>query len=288
MEAPKPPSFSAYDFLGYIVPGLAMMLLADLSYQHHLVKSGLTYSSICARYGGFTWPSLIPLVLLAYFVGHLVSFISSASIEKHAVWTHGQPLNFIIYGHKSLYFDTGSSTSPKASKVLRFMMAIFLFPIALFEIPLGRWLGLSGNYIKQSDDLIQQAFQRSMVKVFKAIGIDVAQMQDRRPWEFGLDKLAIHCALERAPAHVYTLRNYVVLYGFLRSMALVLVIAFWGFWSHALFYLSTWVAAVTFVFTSLFVFICYAAFIKFWFRYYTEAVMAVIACYAAPHSKDKS
>jgi hypothetical protein len=278
MDSPKTPEFSAYDFLGYIVPGLVSILIIDVSYQYHIAHAGLSYQYLCGRYSGFTWAGLIPLILLAYFIGHLISFVSSMTIERHALWRHGQPLNFIIYGHRLKYFDTSTSRSPIISKILRFCVAVFLIPIVILEIPFGGWMGLSENYIKRSDDLIRQAFGRSMARLLDAIGIDGKTMEGRNPWEFDLDKMAIHCALERAPAHVYTLRNYVVLYGFLRSMALILVVAFWGFWYHAFLHFSLYVSAIIFAAMSAVIFTCYAAFLKFWVRYSHEAIMAVIAC----------
>ena len=277
METPKTPSFSAYDFLGYIVPGLAFLLLVDVTYIYHITRADIGYEYFCGRYGGMSWPGLIPLILFSYFVGHIISFVSSVTIEKHAIWTYGQPIKFMIYGYSPGYFCTNLSARPWVSKVMRFIMSMILLPIILFEIPLGKWAGLSGNYFKRADKLTEQAFKRAMVGIFTSIGIDVSEFKNLKPWDMDLENIAAHCALERAPVHVYTLRNYVVLYGFLRSMCLVLLLAFTVFWMHAFFYMLLPTAAFCFVVTSLMVFICYVAFLKFWCRYYHEAIMAIVA-----------
>jgi hypothetical protein len=277
MEAPKAPTLSAYDFLGYIVPGLSFLILADASYRFHSLSLPFTYEAFISQYATLTWANLVPLLLVAYFAGHMISFASSVSIERHATWLHGPPAKVLLYDYKADYLETRASHSPWGSKLLRLSVFLFLLPISIIEIVAGRWLKLAQNYIRPADQLIRQAFNRSMSRLLLSIGVEVQHIEGNEPWEYDLERLAIHCAIERAPAHVHTLRNYVVLFGFLRSMCLILVLVFWITLAHLIHQDLVWQAAATFLVGSLLVFLCYAAFLKFWFRYYYEAIMAIIA-----------
>jgi hypothetical protein len=214
----------------------------------------------------------------------MISFVSSITIERHATWMHGLPARVIIYGFKADYLDTKGSSNPFASVILRLFVCAFLLPISFIEIVAGRWMKLSRNYIRPADKMIRQAFLLSMARLLAAIGMQVGDLADGQPWEYEIERLAVHCALERAPSHVYSLRNYVVLFGFLRAMCLILVGTFWAVLVHSLVRHEFLQVAATFAIGSLIIFTCYASFMKFWFRYYYEAIMAIIA--TAPASSE--
>jgi len=83
--------------------------------------------------------------------------------------------------------------------------------------------------------------------------------------------------LEAAPNHVYSLRNYVVLYGFLRSISLLFIALFWVVVYHLNGHLIWWEVLVWSSMAAISSYVVYAAFLKFKIRYHKEGIMAVIA-----------
>lgn len=280
---PKSPQFTPYDFLGYLVPGLALAAIVDLSIAFHVANLGLSYTSITLRYSSIPWTGAIPLILISYYLGHLVSFVSAMTIERHSKWRYGHPMRFLRAKSDDpspRYFDTGGG-SPVFSKILRGLTASAIAPISLFECPLF-WCKIIGNYVRPLGPDLQDAVDSAMNRLSKDAGIKLNASQEY-PAEF--ERIAIHYALETAPAHVYTLRNYVVIYGFLRSMTLMMVLAVWLFSFHATysschaghgFLHSGCVFLLTFCVGGLICSISYGSFLKFWSRYNKEALMAVI------------
>ena len=242
-----------------------------------MLKAPFDYQATCDHYGALSWANLVPLLLLAYFLGHMVSFVSSITVEKHAAWMHGAPAKVLLWGKKGEYLDASKSQNPTVSKALHLVIFIFLLPISFVEIVAGRWLRLSRNYIRPADPLIKKAFLRAMSRLLDKMGIKVGEINRSSPWEYEVERLAIHCALERAPAHVSSLRNYVVLFGFLRAMCLIMVAVFWAVQLHFILRHDYFGFSMSFFLGSALVFICYAGYLKFQFRYYYEGIMAIIA-----------
>ena len=98
------------------------------------------------------------------------------------------------------------------------------------------------------------------------------------------EQLSINFTAEKAPSHLFTLRNYVVLYGFMRSMTLVLIIVSWSCIIHfgllqinnsnCIFILLMQLLTVALL-TGLVCSISYGCFLKFWLRYHREALLGM-------------
>lgn len=271
---PKNPNLTAYDFLGYAVPGLAFLSLVDLSIIYHFNSANLTYINVCERYSAINLAGVIPLLLIAYLVGHVVSFCSSVLIERHSTWMYGNPTSFLLgYEHPN-YFDTGGK-SPYWSKLFRFVTAVLLLPVTLIDFVFTKIIPLSSNYITALDPLLVHGFGYSSGKIMSKVGIKRVSSEEIKSLD--LHSLAIHFSLEAAPNHVYSLRNYVVLYGFLRSISLIFVVVFWILLAHLNGLFLWWQVCLWSALIALTAYILYAAFLKFRIRYHKEGIMAVIA-----------
>ena len=87
----KSPQFTAYDILGYLVPGLAFFALVDSSMAFHYLGMKFTYVAITGRYLSIPWQASIPLMLVSYYLGHLISFgnysgAKSSGLAAKADW----------------------------------------------------------------------------------------------------------------------------------------------------------------------------------------------------------
>ena len=262
---PKAPQLTPYDLLGYLVPGLAALGLVDITIAYHLQSNEISLEWVTSRYANITWQGVIPLTLLAYYVGHLVSFASGCVVEKHATWLHGHPTKFLMYSRVDGYFGVGGA-KPWLSWILRLIILIFMLPCSWIELILGKLAGLSSNYIKPFDPMLRNAASGAFADLHARLKIDDEILEDSHPSDYDFEKLGLHYALETAPAHIYSLRNYVVLYGFLRSMTFVSLVAAWVTCSHILL-ISSWKLAVLLLLGSgPLIFISYAAYMKFFLR----------------------
>lgn len=80
--------FSLYDFLGYLVPGMFLILFyinlsaydSSLGLEQFLNSQPI---SELQNYVGF--------VVASYLLGHALAILSSYSIERYALWKYGYP-----------------------------------------------------------------------------------------------------------------------------------------------------------------------------------------------------
>lgn len=281
----KSTQFTAYDILGYLVPGLAFFALIDCSFAFHTQQMALSYEAITNRYQVISWKAAIPLALVSYFVGHLISFVSSMTIERYARWRYGHPMQFLLDDSAAYprFFQAGGK-SIGWSKALRFTTALALAPIFIFESIL-LITGILRNYIRSMGPDLASVVKKALAWLRDKAGM-VSDPSKEYPAEF--ESLAINYTLESAPSHIFTLRNYIVLYGFLRSMTLVLVLATWVMALHVA--VSVWakeksvMAALPYLWAGILgggfiCTICYGAYLKFWTRYNKEALMGLAAVY---------
>lgn len=275
---PKSPSLTPYDFLGYIVPGLGFITLVDLSLLYHLDSGGFTYEKVCERYMNVKITGVIPILLFAYLVGHIVGFCSSVLIERHSTWMYGNPTRFLLNtGRIPSYFETGGG-SASWSRFFRGITAAIILPISLLDLIFSKIIPLSRNYITSLDPVLVRASAHATANIMGKLGFKEIP-NDKEFGSLDIHRLTVHCAIESAPNHVSSLRNYVVLYGFLRSISLILVGVFWVLVLHLNTRLDWWEVVLWTSMSAFASYILYAAFLKFRIRYHKEGIMAVIASY---------
>lgn len=278
----KAPQFSAYDILGYLVPGLFLMLFIDISMVYHFQVDKFDYTSILKRYSQIPIGAAIPLLLISYFAGHIISFVSAMTIERHAKWLYGNPMKILLikWAWKRIgYLQTGGKNKI-FSKMLRIAVSIFLMPIFLYEYPLYKF-DILKNYIKpMSNDLRRTA----LLAVFSLAKRYKVMINKYTYFSSEFEQLSINFTSEKAPSHLFTLRNYIVLYGFMRSMTLVLIIASWSCIVHfgllnikisnCMIVPLLQLITITLL-TGFFCSISYGCFLKFWLRYHREALLGM-------------
>jgi len=96
--------FSLYDFLGYLIPGLitlSLFFLINACKEIHPFNLEVVLDKIPS----FTFESSIVVIIIAYTLGHFLSFVSSITIEKYAVWRFGYPSKFLINEKKDRFRD---------------------------------------------------------------------------------------------------------------------------------------------------------------------------------------
>ena len=242
--------FSLYDFLGYLIPGALFLYTAEVvvvsfevtkvaDYPNLLQMVKAVVEAMDNRLVMLSWHTYIPLTILAYTVGQILSFLSSISIEKYVVWSCGYPSKYLLRqipkGYVDIEFTTEDPTLRRTvQKLNRLLVFIFLSPISAIDQSLGRFFGIQREYSKPLDSLLRRSLRRKIHDFLRTNVLTSYQTEkeaDPDPYPLPRDsdffRFIHHYALENAPKHVQPMQNYVALYGFLRTVSFVFVLLFW-------------------------------------------------------------
>ncbi len=288
---PKAPQFSAYDFLGYLLPGLVLIALMDCSWLYHAKKAALSWEFMVARYSELSWNNAIPLALFGYFFGHAVSFMSGIVVEEHARLMHGSPASFIVREAKPSYFNCGKwgkghLLANTVIVLMRAVVMLFMLPLTWIELLFTRVVPVFRRFNFPITRLLKRCLAAAEDRLLMEMGVKTqagkppGRSKDELHWGLGFERLALHYALEKAPAHLFTLRNYVVLYGFLRAMTFILLVVVWMIAGHLFAKQEFMSAARVLLIGGVIIAPSYGGFLKFWTRYHKEALMAFLASMA--------
>jgi hypothetical protein len=263
--------FSLYDFLGYLIPG-AVFGYSIVGFWGLSVKA-LTPAQTIHHYLGFDRPELyVLLTIMAYVVGHLLSFLSSVTVERYALRQCGYPSHYLLGLPTGAYKKT--EPARQSIRVIRVAIDCFLLPISLSEQVFSK-LGARELYARPLDPLLKSLLLRKVDGLLRTDG-------GIEPGEFSSSndffRYVYHYAVEHAPGHLPKMQNYVALYGFLRTLSFVAVVDFWLAWALRIAgKLSVGTAAVYCCAFGVAAFILFLAFCKFYRRFTLEALMAVAA-----------
>ncbi|MBC7847838.1 MAG: hypothetical protein H7Y10_15260 [Flavobacterium sp.] len=218
--------FSLFDFLGYFIPGAFGLFLfyflqnnAGLEYYFEVDNIKNLNTDISFLYITF-------FVILSYTLGHILSFLSTLTIENFAVWMLGYPSKNLlgIYGTEK-YFEKkykNLNINKKATYLsysLRFLLFIFLAPISFLSITIGEVLDLNNSVYKKSlKEPYISLIKTKIEGLFR--GLDNNLQIDLIKHDY--NKLLIHHSYNINVPHQPKLMNYVSLYGFLRVISFLL------------------------------------------------------------------
>lgn len=286
--------FSLYDFLGYFFPG-AFFLLTLLAIFHtsESAVSELTLKSIVGYFQGevlcFNFEKSIYFIVTSYIIGHILSYLSSITIERFSLWMFGYPSEFLM-GQKQkcnywnrVVTNCGSKSDtfcPFCSEfsaytylkkiLLRLLIGIFHIPILLMYFFFSLF-SLREFIIKPLDEYTQNCIHENIMKLETLLG----HVQTESDVDYS--RLIYHYYARKSSLFLSKVDNYVALYGFLRSSCLafnsltiiILVISLLqsNFLQNAIF-------IVILAFVS---FLLFLAFMKFYRRYSLEIFMFLIS-----------
>jgi len=215
--------FSLYDFLGYFIPGavflLGIVVLRRLGQQPGSWTALLAPISLLGKVELF-----VPLAVLAYVIGHSLSYLSSITVEKYSVWTLGYPSRYLLSLQPAPFFKPPKAVRPR--RVVRLLVAIALSPLTLLELAC-HWFGFRPLYAKPLDAALLECVKRQVVAFGAARVGRLETVLPQQGEERDIFRLVYHYTVENAPAHVPKMQNYVALYGFARTLSFEAVIFFW-------------------------------------------------------------
>lgn len=281
--------FSLFDFLGYFIPGAFSLFLfyflqnnAGLEYYFEVDNIKNLNTDISILYITF-------FVILSYTLGHILSFLSTLTIENFAVWMLGYPSKNLlgIYGTEK-YFEKkhkNQNIDKKATYLsysLRFLLFVFLAPISFLSITIGKLLDLNNSVYKKSlkepyISLIKTKIENLFRRLDNNLQIDFIKHD--------YNKLLIHHSYNINVPHQPKLMNYVSLYGFLRVVSFVLnLLSIFMLLKIFLFNENLNInlfeefnnESIIFFISSFLTYITYLGYLKFYRRYTQENLMILL------------
>ena len=273
--------FSIFDFLGYVLPGMASIYFCMLFFNYNLDYSLFENSlKLCKNYN---FASLVFLVIMSYIVGHIISYLSSITVEKFSIWCYGYPSDFLITDpikHRFFFAFSVEKCKSRSQKLKearkvwykylwRLVVTIAILPLAIFTI-LASLTGLKYFYVKKLDNYLITQYERKWSKLIKYLGLVQPNGQSS-----DFHRITYHYSYENFPQHAKKLDNYVALYDFLRAMCFIMIIVtefmFYFYFkkrTHLLLYYSLLALAIQYI--------LFMAFMKFYRRFTLESIMCII------------
>ncbi len=277
--------YSVYDLLGYLIPGLLSILGTSLMFDNDFSKGQLTagfWKSI--NIDAFSLNHIVPLLIIAYLTGHLLSYLSAMTIEKFSIWSIGYPTEYLLHNlknkqqKKSLFkfeFLKKYYTPDKKPNffiyVLRSLLLILLLPLFL---PLSIASLLLNMHITIKKPMDSYLASYSMMKIKSYYKNENFKLKNKFLKEFDWFRPLSHYVTENYPQHAQKIQNYVALYGFNRNICLMTISFFWFLLFKSILenqFLCYFPIFLVFMFLAV---VFYAAFNKFFRRYSLEVIMA--------------
>lgn len=256
--------FSFYDFLGYLIPGSFLVIMIRLISEFKLVDNEWSYKiDIIKNENIFT------IIVLMYILGHILSFLSAITVERYSIWTLGYPSTYLLNYEKGGYYKS-IKTHNNTRVFMRTFVWIILFPITIFDTIFKFNNIISAALDEQLQCAVKRCICNNLRENYKIYSIC-------KDTELDFLRILYHEIVRSGDKHFNKLQNYVALYGFSRTIALVLVIAFY-FSIYRLYKYSLWnINFIIFIFllwvSSILLYYSYNKFSK---KYTLEVLMAYL------------
>lgn len=278
MEIKEKP-FSVYDFLGYLIPGYLLHYGYLLLFNNPLCELNKITENIN---NGNEILYYIQLLIVFYISGHIVSYLSSATIEKYLFKIFGSPAdNFIGYTNKN-----------RCICLIDIIVIVFLLPISAIDCVRKFIFSINKPHSNHLDETLQKCAKKKL-KDFLISEINLCDPKIINNIDgvvhpnINYFSSAYYYVIENYPEHLQRINNYVALYGFLRSVTFVLVLFSWSFLINSrIFYEVSTINGKalfgSFEF-SILSYITYLAYVKFHRRFSEHVVMGICVNYKKNH-----
>jgi len=283
--------FSLYDFFGYLIPG-SILIYILLIFENIKKDPDLDLIDILSISSSYKFQEIFLLIIGSYTLGHILSFVSSITIEKYGNWNYGYPSKYLI-GYKKRSFwvrkNEPASSSDKdiyeieakdlrrrMRNIGRIILSIFLLPLTVADLIIGKGFNFKKFYQNEMDIFIKESIELKVKNLVNKLGIGNNSNFSFKKTDF--HRIVTHYTFENCKEHQFRMVNYVSLYGFLRNLALIFNIASWYYIIFSIdigssldLYKIT--VAIVLILLS---YISFMAYMKFYRRYTLEGLMLLI------------
>ncbi len=264
--------FSIYDFLGYLVPGiiLAIGIVIAASLQQLSIDPRGFLTKV---FSGISVELYLPALIICYLAGHLVSYLSSVTVERYSVWTVGYPSAYMLKRKVQGYLYSEDKGIVRVITIAkRLVIALALLPVVVLDLLLGVLLRFRKQQAKVLDDHLIQTVEASIKPIIQVV---ISQAKTNEQHDFF--RIVYHYVLEKCSNHVPKMQNYVALYGFLRTTCLIFIVLIWLLIINAIVIRDFGPSWMPILISSLASYILYLDFNKFYRKFSLEVFMAASA-----------
>lgn len=264
--------FSLYDFLGYLIPGM----IFGLSFGFILKLTNINIEKIFPTILSFN--NYFVITLSGYLAGHILSYLSSVTVEKYSQWSLGYPSRYLLSVEKDPFWNMiGNNLFLKYFNLLnavKFIVCLYLLPIVIFDTVLRKILKLEKNIAKPVDGVLSKIIIKNILKLVYSRNNIKKRKYDNNIGKIDSFRLVYHYVLENSINHIPKMNNYVALYGFTRTVAFAINLLFWislyilfANYSHVILFIT--------ILSMILSFVMYLDFNKFYRKYSLEVLMAL-------------
>ena len=164
--------FSFYDFLGYLFPGLVCVIFLKMIVS---IDGAITIDSIFLHglVSSFSWKDTVQYTVLAYVVGHLVSYFSSLTVEPYLIWSYGYPSVFLMKeNYDKKFYEINHNVGPFGTYCWKTLVCILIFPICLASLFFGRLLHFKYYVLKPLDSYLQQNINKKIDSLLEKLKLE--------------------------------------------------------------------------------------------------------------------
>ena len=290
--------FSIYDFMGYLFPGMMCYIIIAYCFRMGLDMAEITNMDnlrnlVKESQMEFNLEKSVVIIVIGYILGHIVSYLSSVTIELFSQKVFGYPSEYLLKRGRCknwwemlrAFFASEAHSSNRfwtwVKTVLRFVMKVFiallLFPISFSTFTFAYFFDINGWIVRPLDDYLKNTLKVKEFRLANRLGINHPDVNQ----ECDYHRIVMHYVYLNIPNSQRKTDNYIALYGFLRSISFVFSATFFAFGTYAL---TTIDVSAPFdkdlmVVLSLFFtlsYICFLGFVKFYRRFTLENYMAML------------
>jgi len=285
--------FATYDLAVYLPGGAVLLVLAQYTLETML---GTPFLPEVSHFGSELVDGIILAVLwlsASYLLGHLGAYLSSLIIEKFvhnvlsypsSVWLRKE--QYVLEGIPSGQFlknffreKAKESFEKHRGRVTSWFAFGFFFPVWI-PFAIFFWLRPVGFYDPKLPDGLLGDVRREFKKVSNSVLVE-----EGTRWE----KMVEHYVANNCPEAYQRMYNYLVIYGALRLLAFILIVASWiilaksatALLSSSGFEFSLRRGTI-FIGTSIAGYFAILAFAKFNRRFFEECVLALLLAGKTP------
>lgn len=221
--------FSTFDFLGYFFPGALCVCLfciltkggEDGGGEREVIMPAIEYLKplVSSNIG----VGIFLFVLFSYIIGHLLSYISSITVELFYTWYYGYPTRYLLRkkSRRRKYQYLLNSHLGVWGMLGHLVVCILLLPIVVGHFFFERLLYMRAFIGRSLDDKLIKGISGKVSSICSHIGY-----KDARVTDADVHRVVMHYVYEHCQMHQVKFDNYVALYGLLRSVSFVFCLTF--------------------------------------------------------------
>lgn len=290
--------------MGYLFPGLTVLYILYYLYSSHWdLSQAISIDFLCNTINEidnkFSFEKSVLIIIVAYIIGHLVSYISSLTIEILSNRLFGYPSKYLLQkarpGYKKLwtnYFTVKVESSPQHKEKVKSVFVCFayififvlLLPVSLTITTLGYLFNINQFIIRPLDDYLINGIKSRQQELTKRIGLKLPEVNQ----ECDYHRIIMHYVYLNIPNCQHKVDNYIALYGFLRCMTLIFCMLFDMFFIFGIYTIFAfphhdiaWNLVGMLFLLFILSYVSFLAFVKFYRRETLENFMTMLA--GMPH-----